>query len=198
MTTVTLIDNGGANLASLGYAFARLGADVSLTRSKNEIRAAERIVLPGVGAAGDGMRRLRAARLDQLIPTLTQPVLGICLGMQLLYERSAENSTNCLGVFNGTVAALPSGAGFSVPHMGWNQARKRVAHPLLTGITEQDWFYFAHGYSAPVNANTIATGDYGQPFAIVTARQNFAAVQFHPERSAGAGERFLRNFIEWG
>jgi glutamine amidotransferase len=197
VTTITLVDNGGANLASLRHAFARLGAGVTVTRDGDAIRAAERVVLPGVGAAGDGMRRLRSAGLDALIPSLTQPVLGICLGMQLLYEHSAEDATDCLGVFAGTVTALRRGAGFSVPHMGWNQPRELADHPMLTSISEADWFYFAHGYVAPVNIYSLATADCGQPFTAVAAKNNFVAAQFHPERSARAGARFLQNFLDW-
>lgn len=197
MTTITMVDNGGANLASLGYAFDRLGATVTHTRDAATIRSAERVVLPGVGAAGDGMARLRQHELDQLIPTLTQPVLGICLGLQLLYTHSAEDDTDCLGIFNGTVSALPQGQGFSVPHMGWNRPRSVATHPLLNGITEADWFYFAHSFIAPVNDHTLAAGDCGKPFTMIAASNNFVGAQFHPERSADAGTRFLQNFLDW-
>lgn len=194
---VVMIDNGGANIASVQAAFARLGKNLSVSADPEAIVAAERVVLPGVGAAGEGMRRLRASGLDQLIPCLKQPVLGVCLGMQLLFERSAENSTECLHVMEGSIERLPPGNEVRVPHMGWNRLQVLKAHPVLDGINDGDWFYFVHSYIAPINNNTLASTRHGKEFCAIAARKNFVAAQFHPERSGKAGARLLKNFLEW-
>lgn len=195
--TVVMIANGGANIASVKAAFARLGTDVSVSRDADEILAADRVVLPGVGAAGEGMRRLRAAGLDAVIPRLTQPVLGVCLGMQLLFERSAENSTDCLHLIPGTVDPLQPSDGVRVPHMGWNRLQVLKAHPVLEGISRDDWFYFVHTFAAPVGEHALASTHHGENFCAVAATKNFVAAQFHPERSGAAGARLLKNFLEW-
>ena len=197
MSGVVLVDNGGANVASVRNAFARLGAHITVSRDPDVIGAADRVVLPGVGAAGAGMRRLRAAALDTVIRRLEQPVLGICLGMQLLYERSEENAAACLGVLPGEVARLPGDAGARVPHMGWNRLDDVADHAVLGGIGAGDWFYFVHAYAAPVNRVTLAGSRNGERFAAAAASGNFVAVQFHPERSSEAGARVLRNFLAW-
>lgn len=194
---VVMIDNGGANIASVKAAFARLGADVSVSSDVEEIRTAERVVLPGVGAAGEGMRRLRASGLDELIPCLKQPVLGVCLGMQLLFERSAENATDCLHVMAGNVEPLQPSDGMRVPHMGWNCLQVMKAHPVLEGISGNDWFYFVHTYAAPVGEHALASTHHGEHFCAVAGMKNFVAAQFHPERSGAAGARLLKNFLEW-
>lgn len=194
---VTVIDNGGANLASVINAFTRLNADIVVSRDAEEVRRAERVVLPGVGAAGDGMRRLKSAGLDEVIANLDQPVLGICLGMQLLYQRSRENDADCLGVLPGEVTALQGGESISVPHMGWNRLRDIRPHRLLQGIDENSWFYFVHGYVAPLNGVALASTEHGERFAAISGRGNFVAVQFHPERSGAPGAKILRNFLEW-
>ena len=195
--SVVMIDNGGANIASVKSAFARVGSDVSISSDVKAIRSAERVVLPGVGAAGDGMRRLRASGLDQVIPQLTQPVLGVCLGMQLLFERSAENATDCLHVMEGSVARLQTGSDARVPHMGWNRLRVLKKHPVLDGIRNNDWFYFVHSYAAPLGNSALASTRHGEEFCAVAGMKNFVAVQFHPERSGKAGARLLKNFLEW-
>ena len=197
MSGVVLVDNGGANVASVRNAFARLGARVTVSRDPEVIGAADRVVLPGVGAAGAGMRRLRDAGLDTVIPRLEQPVLGICLGMQLLYERSEENGAACLGLLPGAVARLPDEAAVRVPHMGWNRLDGVADHALLSGVGAGDWFYFVHAYAAPVNGVTLACSRNGASFAAAAGRKNFVAVQFHPERSSEAGARVLRNFLAW-
>lgn len=196
MTEVAIIDNGGANIASLRYALDRLGADSRLTADPEVLNAAPRVILPGVGAAADAMQRLETAGLVATIRGLRQPVLGICLGMQLLFESSEEGDTRCLGLIAGRVQRFPQRDGYPVPHMGWNQVEFAVAEPLLRGIDTGDYVYFVHGYAAPVGPWTVATTDYGGPFSSVVRRGNFAGAQFHPERSGTAGSRLLANFLE--
>jgi imidazole glycerol-phosphate synthase subunit HisH len=195
MEPVAIVDSGGANIASLRYALERLGVAARLTSDPLELRAAPRVILPGVGAAGDAMQRLRTQRLAELLPTLTQPVLGICLGMQLFYEASAENDVSCLGVIPGRVQRLAAGPGLPVPHMGWNQLSFRRESPLTAGIAEGDYAYFVHGFSVAPGEETVATCDYGGEFAAVVQHGNFFGTQFHPERSAGVGRRLLANFL---
>jgi glutamine amidotransferase len=192
---VAIIDSGGANLASLHYALERLGARSIVSSDAAVIAAAPRVLLPGVGAAADAMRRLRATGLDRLIPQLRVPLLGVCLGMQLLFEHSSEGDTACLGVLGGRVERLPATAGMPVPHMGWNTLELISDDPLLRGIGAAHYVYFVHSYAAPVAASTLAAVRYGRALAAVVRRENFRGVQFHPERSAAAGARILRNFL---
>jgi imidazole glycerol-phosphate synthase subunit HisH len=197
---VVVIDTGGANLASVLFALRRLGTSAEVSTDAARIRAATHVLLPGVGAAADAMARLRAHGLDTVIPTLTQPVLGICLGMQLLFESSeeaaaGETGTRCLGVVPGRVARIPDRAGYPVPHMGWNQLEPLHDDPLFAGIARGDYVYFVHSFAAPVGPDTLATSDYGGPFTAAVRRDNFRGVQFHPERSAGTGARLIANFI---
>jgi glutamine amidotransferase len=196
MTDVAIIDNGGANIASLRIALDRLGAGAQLTTEPDALRRARRVILPGVGAAADAMERLRSLQLVELIPTLTQPVLGICLGMQLLFASSDEGDTTCLGLIDARVSRFPDRAGLPVPHMGWNQVRARWESPLLQGLADDSYMYFVHSYAAPVGPWTVATTDYGGGFSAVVRQRNFHGAQFHPERSARAGSRVLRNFLE--
>ena len=191
---VVIVDNGGANVASLFHALARLGHTPELTSSADKVRAASHVLLPGVGAAGDAMRRLRDTGLDTVIPRLTQPVLGICLGMQLLYEFSEENDVECLGAIPGRAARLRAN-GLPVPHMGWNQLEPVAGSALLEGIRSGDYAYFVHSFAVPVGEETLARTEYGEPFSAVIAHRNFLAAQFHPERSAATGATFLRNFL---
>ena len=193
---VAIIDSGGANIASLLYAFERLRCAAVLTTDVATIRAAERVILPGVGAARDAMQRLRERELVDVIRGLTQPVLGICLGMQLLAEASEEEDVECLGIIPGTVAKLPASPSRPVPNMGWCRVTPRVHDPLLAGIDSGSYFYFLHSYALPVGKHTIATADHAEPFAAVVRRKNFFAAQFHPERSSAAGARLLQNFLE--
>lgn len=192
---VVIIDGGGANIASLTFALERLGRPALLTTDHDRIRQARHVILPGVGAAGAAMARLASAGLDRLIPTLTQPLLGICLGMQLLYERSEEGDTDCLGIVPATVGRLLAAPGLPVPHMGWNRLHIRRADPLLDGLADGAHLYFVHGYAAPVTEDTLAGTDYGMPLTAVVRRRNFAGTQFHPERSGPAGARVLANFL---
>jgi glutamine amidotransferase len=201
MSDVAIIDNGGANLASLRYALERLGASSHLTADPAELRAARRVILPGVGAAADAMARLRALNLVDLLPRLTQPVLGICLGMQLLFASSEEGDdggeeTECLGLIDERVTRFPERAGLPVPHMGWNQLRLVAPSPLFDGIADGDHVYFVHSYAAPLGPWTLAASDYGSEFSSAVRRGNFHGVQFHPERSAATGSRVLANFLE--
>jgi glutamine amidotransferase len=193
---VAIIDSGGANLASLQFALDRLQARSVVTSDASVIAAAPRVLLPGVGAAADAMRRLERAGLVGCLRALTRPVLGICLGMQLLYEHSDEGDTTCLGIVPGGVRRLVSAPGRPVPHMGWNSLAPCGLDPLLAGIGSADYVYFVHGYAAPVGPHTIATVDYGGQLTAVVRHGNYRGVQFHPERSAAVGARLLRNFLE--
>jgi glutamine amidotransferase len=194
---VVLLDSGGANLGSVQAAFARLGVDAPVTADPARIADATHLVLPGVGAAGAAMARLRGNGLDALLPRTTQPLLGICVGMQLLFEGSEEGDTACLGLLPGTVRKLAAGEGVRVPHMGWNRLQIRSTHPLLEGL-DGEHVYFVHSYAAmPDPATTVAETTHGAPFAAVAARGRVAGAQFHPERSAAAGARLLANFLAW-
>jgi imidazole glycerol-phosphate synthase subunit HisH len=193
--SVAIVASGGANIASLRYALERLGASAEVSADPRRIRAASHVILPGVGAAGDAMARLRAAGLEQVIRDLSQPVLGICLGMQLLHESSAEGDTPCLGVIPGAAARLAEAPSRPVPHMGWNTLEIERPSPLLEGLGSSDYAYFVHSYALPVGPATIASCRYGAAFSACVAWRNFHGAQFHPERSAAAGARLLENFL---
>jgi imidazole glycerol-phosphate synthase subunit HisH len=193
---VVIADTGGGNLASLRFAFQRLGAFVRITADGSAIASAERVILPGVGAAAHVMRRLREAGLLNVLRTLTQPVLGICLGMQLLFERSDEGRTECLKVLPGTVRALEPETGHPVPHAGWNELKDLRSDPLLQRIEDGDHAYFLHSYAAPVSEHTLASASYAVPVSAVVRRGNFWGTQFHPERSSAIGSRVLQNFLK--
>lgn len=195
MKELVIVDSGGANLGSLRCAFERLGARAAVTRDARRIGAAARVVLPGVGAAGAAMQRLEALGLSGVLRGLAQPVLGICLGMQLLFARSAEGGTACLGVLPDAVTRLPDVPGLPVPHMGWNALQQLTPDPLLEGLRAGDYAYFAHSYAVAVNAATLACAHYGAPLAAVVRRGNFCGTQFHPERSGRTGARLLENFL---
>jgi glutamine amidotransferase len=160
------------------------------------IRAASHVILPGVGAAAPGMARLAAAGLVELVPTLTQPVLGICLGMQLLFARSEEENTRCLGVIAADVARLPASPDLPVPQMGWNEIEGVGRSALLAGVAPGAYAYFVHSYAAPPGDYTRAVTVYGQPFSAVVEQGNFYGTQFHPERSSLVGSRILDNFLK--
>lgn len=195
MNAVAVIDSGGANIGSVLYALERLGARARLTADAAAIRAAPRVILPGVGAAAPAMARLQALGLVDTLRSLTQPVLGICLGMQLLYDGSDEGDVECLGLLPGRVRRLHGGAGVRVPHMGWNRLLARRASPLLAGVADGARVYFVHSFAAPDDAACVAACDHGERFAAVVQRGNVAGMQFHPERSAAAGARLLANFL---
>jgi len=190
-----IVANGGANIASLQFALQRLEAASVVSADAAQIRAASHVILPGVGAAADAMSRLRGNRLDSLIPTLQQPVLGICLGMQLLYEASQEGDARCLGIIPGRAALLESSADRPVPHMGWNTLEIRRPCALLEGLADGDYAYFVHSYALGVSAATVASTGYGAPFSACVQWRNFYGAQFHPERSAAVGARLLGNFL---
>lgn len=195
MTDVVIVDCGGANLASVRFALVRLGISGEITDRPERVARASHVILPGVGAAPDAMRRLRSSGLAALLPDLRQPVLGICLGLQLLACGSAEGDTECLGVFAGRAERITPGPGRSVPHMGWNRIAATRQVPLLAGLAAGDYAYFVHSYALPPGADTAATTEYGVPFASVVSRGNFHGTQFHPERSGAAGARLLGNFV---
>lgn len=190
-----IIDSGGANLASLQFALERFGVEAPVTSTPGEIARATHVILPGVGSAGDAMRRLKTSGIASVLPSLEQPVLGICLGMQLLFTRSEEGETECLGVIPGSVRRLRAQPGHPVPHMGWNQLAIRQRDPLLERVPENEYVYFVHSYAASVTEDTVATANYGTEVTAVVRHGNFCGTQFHPERSGQAGARILANFL---
>ena len=192
---VAIIDGGGANIASLNFALSRLGHSGELTVDPDIIKAASHVILPGVGDAADSMRRLHDAKLVDLIRELTQPFLGICVGLQLLLDGSEENNAQCAGIFPGIARRFVAVPSRPVPHMGWNQVRRTRESDLLIDIPDGAHFYFVHSYAAEVTPDTLATSDYGKDFTAVLERDNVAAAQFHPERSGEHGAIFLRNFL---
>jgi len=197
VTRLAIIDSGGANIASLQFALDRLGIESVLTTDANVLRSATHVMLPGVGAAADCMARLREANLIDVIRSLSQPLLGICVGMQLLYESSEEGDVECLGLLPGRVRRL-SCEGLPIPHMGWNQLELLAADPLFDGIDNGDYVYFVHSFAVPVGPHTLAASEYGGRFTAAVRRDNFRGVQFHPERSAAVGARLLANFVALG
>ena len=194
--SVAIIDSGGANIASLQFALERLGYSATLTAAPDVIRGADKVILPGVGAAADAMQRLQDHRLVDLIRGLTQPVLGICLGMQLLADASEEEDVDCLGIIPGVARRLQVAEGFPVPNMGWCPVSRAADVPLLEGIRDGSYFYFVHSYALPESEFTLATARHTEAFSAVIGRNNFLAAQFHPERSSADGARLLRNFLE--
>jgi glutamine amidotransferase len=192
---VVIIGSCGANLASLKFALQRLGVDAPVTEDPERVRAATHVILPGVGSAEPAMRKLAAARLAEAVPALTQPVLGICLGMQLLFAGSEEDDARCLGVIDAEVRRLPQSVELPVPQMGWNRLEPAGDSPLLRGVEPGAFAYFIHSYAAPLGDYTRAVTDYGGAFSAVVERGNFFGTQFHPERSARVGAQVLANFV---
>lgn len=196
MTRLAIIDSGGANIASLRFAIERLGVESELTTDASVLRDATHVILPGVGAAADCMARLRNAGLIDTIRSLRQPLLGICVGMQLMYESSEEGNVECLGLLPGRVRRFADDLGLPIPHMGWNQLELKRDSVLLDDITESDYVYFVHSYAAPIGEHTIASCTYGDSFSAIVQQGNVFGAQFHPERSARIGALLLRNFLK--
>jgi len=192
---LVIIDSGGANIASLRFAFERLKCAPIVSADRDTVRNATHVVLPGVGAADDAMARLRRAGLVDVVPALRQPVLGICLGMQLLFERSDEGATTCLGAIPGSATRMRAEPDRPVPHMGWNQLRIERNGRLLDRVESGEYAYFVHSYAVAVGTATVASCNYGRDFSAVVERDNFLGTQFHPERSAATGARILANFL---
>lgn len=195
MSQVAIVDSGGANIASLMFAFNRLQISATLTSDADQISNADRVLLPGVGAARDAMTRLQQAGLVDVIRNLTQPVLGICLGMQLLCDGSEEEDVDCLGIIPGIVRKLEPAENYPVPNMGWCRTHITSRHNYLEGINSGSYFYYLHSYALPVSDSTLATANHASEFSAVIGKNNFVAAQFHPERSSQAGAQLLRNFL---
>ncbi|MBD2796973.1 imidazole glycerol phosphate synthase subunit HisH [Xenorhabdus sp. 18] len=193
---VVILDTGCANLASVTYAIRRLGYKPMVSLDAEVVQAADKLFLPGVGTATAAMKQLEQRQLIPLIHSLTQPVLGICLGMQLLARVSAEgNNIPLLKFIDAPVEKMVT-AGLPLPHMGWNQVKAQAGNPLFRHIADNSRFYFVHSYALPVGEYTIAQTEYGHPFSSAIAKGNFFGVQFHPERSGAAGSQLLKNFLE--
>lgn len=191
---VAIIDYNAGNVRSVQYALDRLGVEAVLTRDHQLIREADRVIFPGVGEASSTMRYLKEHGLDELIRSLTQPVLGICLGMQLLCEYSEENDTPCLGIIPQRVRKFKPVSGEKVPQIGWNQVYG-LASDLFSPALERQYVYFVHSYCVDEGPYTIALTDYAGPFSSAIRKDNFYAVQFHPEKSGKVGEEILRGFL---
>lgn len=197
MTEVTILAYGAGNTASVQFALERLGATVRLTDDPAAIADSERLILPGVGAAGYAMARLVALGLVDPIRTFPRPLLGICLGQQLLFDVSEEGeAVPLLGLIPGIVRRLQPGPGLTVPHMGWSRLTADRADPLLDGVADGAYAYFVHGYACPDGPATLARADYGGPVPAMVRSAGRWGCQFHPERSAAAGALILRNFLE--
>lgn len=199
---VTIIKYNAGNVQSVLYALQRLGVDASVTDDQDQIKGADKVIFPGVGHAASAMEYLKERKLDELIISLQQPVLGICLGLQLLCNVSEEGNTKCLGIFDANVKRFDDSVfqnknlvPVKIPHMGWNTI-KDLSSPLISGITEHSYVYFVHSYYAELSDETIATTDYIHPFSSAMHKNNFYGVQFHAEKSAEVGETILSNFLK--
>lgn len=192
---IAIVDYDAGNIRSVLNALGRVGAeDFALTADRDKLRAASHVILPGVGEASTAMRALRDAGLADFIPTLTQPVLGICVGAQLMCQRSEEGDARCMGIFPAQVRRFVETPSEKVPHMGWNSLGG-LKSPLFTGLPEGSYVYFVHSYYPEVCADTIAISRHGVDFSAALARDNFFACQFHPEKSGAVGETILKNFL---
>lgn len=191
---VILLKYNAGNIQSVSYALERLGADFEITDEVEKIQSADKVIFPGVGEASTTMAYLKNKKLDQVIRGLKQPVLGICLGMQLMCKHSEENDTPCLGIFDEIVKKFKASKEFKVPHMGWNNLTLTNSWPEKS--VENSSVYFVHSYYVPVNEFTTAVSDYIVPFSAAMKKDNFYAVQFHPEKSAQAGEKILKSFLD--
>lgn len=197
---IVIIDTGCANLSSVKFAIERLGYNVAVSKEPEVLQQADKLFLPGVGTAKEAMANLVERDLVEQIKKLTQPVLGICLGMQMLAEASEESFNDqpiieTLGIVEGHIEKMDV-APLRLPHMGWNQVTPKLDDPLFKDIPAGSYFYFVHSYALPVNDSTIASCDYGTPFTAAVNKDNFYGVQFHPERSGKAGAQLIKNFLE--
>jgi len=190
---IVIINYGAGNIQSIKFAIKRLGYEAVLTDSEEEIRNADKVIFPGVGEASSAMEKLKSTGLDKVIPTLKQPVLGICLGMQLMCKYCEEGNTNGLNIFD--VDVLRFSNDVKVPQIGWNQI-SNLKSGLFKGISENEYMYLVHSYYVPINDETIATTEYGIKYASALQEKNFYGVQFHPEKSSKAGEKIVKNFLE--
>lgn len=189
---IILIDYGAGNIQSIKFAIKRLGFEAILSHDADEISDADKVIFPGVGEASSAMQKLRQSGLDGLIPTLKQPVLGICLGMQLMCKSSTEGATIGLGIFDLEVIKFSNKV--KVPQIGWNQIAN-LKSPLFEGISENEYMYLVHSYFAPISRESIATSFYDTDYSSALQKDNFYGVQFHPEKSSRAGEQVLKNFL---
>jgi glutamine amidotransferase len=193
---IAVVDSGGANIGSVLFALERIGVEAVVTADPAAIRASEKVILPGVGAAGAAMRGLHERGLAPCLRALTQPVLGICLGMQLLYERSEEGGVDCLGVIPGVVTRMKPRSGMPIPHMGWNAVSLAGSRPCPLLERDGEQFYFVHSFAAPAGEAVLADSEYGERVPAIVGSGNWFGTQFHPERSGAPGERLLRRFVE--
>jgi len=194
--SLVIIQYNAGNIQSVLYALERLGVQATVTDNVEAIQSADKVIFPGVGEASTAMHYLQERGLDKVIVNLTQPLLGICLGMQLMCTYSEENNTNCLGIFEEQVKLFkPNEATIKVPQIGWNTITYLKSN-LFRGVSEESYAYFVHGYYAALGKHTIATTNYVQPYSSALHKDNFYGVQFHPEKSAKVGERIIQNFLE--
>jgi len=191
---IAIIKYNAGNIQSVLFALKRIGVDAVVTDDNEEILKADKIIFPGVGEANTAMNFLQSKKLDLLIPQLKQPLLGICLGMQLLCSYSEENNTNCLGVFDTRVKKFDRTTNIKIPQIGWNTINQ-LKHPLFKNIPDHSHVYFVHSFYVPVNDFTIAETQYGINYSSAIAKNNFYGVQFHPEKSAEAGGKIIENFL---
>jgi len=191
---LAIIKYNAGNIQSVSFALERLGVSFKITDNPEEIRNADKVIFPGVGEASTTMSYLKDKKLDQVITNLKQPVLGICLGMQLMCRHSEENNTNCLGIFDESVKQFIPKGDMKVPHMGWNNLK--LTNSWLDPAIENQFAYFVHSYYVPENQYTSAVTEYITPFSAAMHKNNFYAVQFHPEKSAQAGELVLKSFLK--
>ena len=189
---LVIIDYGAGNIKSIQFAFKRLGIDAVLSSNADEIKAADKVIFPGVGEASSAMNKLKESGLDTIIPKLKQPVLGICLGMQLMCNRTEEGNTDGLGIFDVDVKRFSNEV--KVPQMGWNTIAN-LESELFAGLSEKDYMYLVHSYYAEENESSIATTEYDISYASALQKDNFYGVQFHPEKSGKSGEKILQNFL---
>lgn len=193
--SLVIIKYNAGNIQSVLYALERIGVEATVTDDVQQIQSADKVIFPGVGEASTAMNYLKERGLDIVIKNLTQPVLGICLGMQLMCKHSEENDIECLGIFDENVKKFKAeGLGFKVPQIGWNEI-SNLQSPLFNGLKENDYCYFVHSYYAALGEHTIATTNYIQSYSSALQKNNFYGVQFHPEKSAKVGEQILKNFI---